>query len=128
MCPTIFLAIFRTWIIYRKPHGKHDSTRTTTTRAWKALPPLTHKVPTSPLPDTLPDDATRGAYGGRAVGLYFDSSNPPLTDETPLLLQLAEESGLRAASCHVFAGQATSREARPSCTWPCALPKGTPSS
>src|SRR5262249_39712793 len=53
------------------------------------------------------DDPKRGQHlAVEAVGLYFDFSKNRITDETlKLLLQLAEESGLRARIDAMFSGE-----------------------
>ena len=61
-----------------------------------------------------------------AIGIYFDYSKHRITDETlKLLLQLVEESGLRARIDAMFRGEKINiTEKRLSCTWRCAPLKG----
>ncbi len=65
--------------------------------AWKALQAHYAKVRELSLRKLFTDDTERGRRMAiEAVGIYFDYSKNLITDETlSLLLQLAEESGLR---------------------------------
>jgi glucose-6-phosphate isomerase len=67
-------------------------------QAWKTLEDHYLKIHGSHLRKCFADDANRGErLTAKAVGIYFDYSKHRVTDETfDLLLQLAEESGLRA--------------------------------
>jgi glucose-6-phosphate isomerase len=78
----------------------------TTRAAWKALEAHHTKVRELHLRKLFADDATRGErMAAEAVGIYFDYSKHRITDETlTLLLQLAEESGLRARIDAMFRG------------------------
>jgi glucose-6-phosphate isomerase len=78
----------------------------TTRAAWKALEAHYSKVRHLHLRTLFADDASRGErMAVEAVGIYFDYSKHRLTDETrTLLLQLAEESGLRARIDAMFRG------------------------
>jgi glucose-6-phosphate isomerase len=75
--------------------------------AWKAL--ASHYKTTSKLHlrQLFSDDPKRGQrMAVEAVGLYLDYSKNRVTDETlKLLLQLAEESGLRARIDAMFSGE-----------------------
>jgi glucose-6-phosphate isomerase len=66
--------------------------------AWKALEAHHQKVHDAHLRKLFADDPQRGErMTAEAVGIYLDYSKNRITDETlKLLLQLAEESGLRA--------------------------------
>lgn len=74
--------------------------------AWKALDAHYTKIRDLHLRTLFADDATRGErMAAEAVGIYFDYSKHRITDETlTLLLQLAEESGLRARIDAMFRG------------------------
>ena len=78
-----------------------------TRAAWKALEAHYQKVREWHLRKLFVDDATRGKrMAVEAVGIYFDYSKHRITDETlALLLQLAEESGLRARIDAMFRGE-----------------------
>src|SRR5262249_60320528 len=72
--------------------------------AWKELQQHHDKIRDLHLKDLFAADPKRGErLTAAAVGLFLDYSKQRITDETlPLLLQLAEESGLRqrtAAMC-----------------------------
>jgi glucose-6-phosphate isomerase len=75
--------------------------------AWKAL--AAHHATIGPvhLRQLFADDPTRGErLTAEAVGLHLDYSKNRITDETlRLLLQLAEESGLRARIDAMFRGE-----------------------
>jgi glucose-6-phosphate isomerase len=75
--------------------------------AWSAL--QAHHAALAPrhLRDLFADDPNRGErLAAEAVGLYLDYSKHRVTDDTiALLLQLAEESGLRAHIDAMFAGE-----------------------
>jgi glucose-6-phosphate isomerase len=74
--------------------------------AWKALDAHYAKIRELHLRKLFKDDATRGErMAVEAVGIYFDYSKHRITDETlRLLLQLAEESGLRSRIDAMFRG------------------------
>jgi glucose-6-phosphate isomerase len=74
--------------------------------AWKALDAHYTKIRELHLRKLFADDATRGErLAVEAVGIYFDYSKHRITDETlTLLLQLAEESGLRGHIDAMFRG------------------------
>jgi len=78
----------------------------TTRAAWKALAAHYSQVRHLHLRTLFADDATRGErMAVEAVGIYFDYSKHRITDETlTLLMQLAEESGLRASIDAMFRG------------------------
>ncbi len=75
--------------------------------AWKALEAHYQRVRELHLRKLFGDDPGRGErMTTEAVGLYLDYSKNRLTDETlQLLLQLAEESGLRARIDAMFRGE-----------------------
>jgi glucose-6-phosphate isomerase len=79
----------------------------TTRAAWKALETHYSKIRHLHLRTLFADDVTRGErLAVEDVGLYFDYSKNRITDETlTLLLQLAEESGLRARIEAMFFGE-----------------------
>jgi glucose-6-phosphate isomerase len=75
--------------------------------AWKALEGHYQKARDLHLRQLFADDPRRGErMAVEAVGIYFDYSKHRITDETlTLLLQLAEESGLRARIDAMFRGE-----------------------
>jgi glucose-6-phosphate isomerase len=75
--------------------------------AWKALEAHYPKVRDQHLRRLFADDPGRGErLTAEAVGLFLDYSKNRVTDETlTLLLQLAEESGLRARIDAMFRGE-----------------------
>ena len=78
-----------------------------TLAAWQALEAHYAKVRELHLRKLFADDPNRGErMSVEAVGIYFDYSKHRITDETlRLLLQLAEESGLRARIAAMFRGE-----------------------
>ena len=76
-------------------------------KAWKALEAHYKNVRDMHLRKLFADDPKRGErMTAEAVGLYLDYSKNRVTDETlKLLLQLAEESGLRARIDAMFRGE-----------------------
>jgi glucose-6-phosphate isomerase len=76
-------------------------------KAWKALQTHYKKVQDLHLQNLFADDPTRGErMTAEAVGLFLDYSKNRITDETlELLLQLAEESGLRTRIDAMFRGE-----------------------
>jgi len=76
-------------------------------RSWKALAAHYEHVRELHLRQLFAADPTRGErLTVEAVGLYLDYSKNRITDQTlPLLLQLAEESGLRARIDAMFRGE-----------------------
>lgn len=76
-------------------------------RAWKALESHHEKIRELHLRKLFADDPKRGErMTSEAVGLYLDYSKNRVTDETiQLLLQLAEESGLRSRIDSMFRGE-----------------------
>ena len=76
-------------------------------RAWKALEAHHKNVRDLHLRKLFADDSKRGErMTAEAVGLLLDYSKNRITDETlKLLLQLAEESGLRARIDAMFRGE-----------------------
>ena len=81
-------------------------TSLTTSAAWKALEAHYQNIQELHLRKLFAGDATRGErMAVEAVGIYLDYSKHRITDETvTLLLQLAEESGLRAHIAAMFRG------------------------
>jgi glucose-6-phosphate isomerase len=75
--------------------------------AWEALEAHHAKVRELSLRTLFAGDPERGRrMSTEAVGIYFDYSKNRITDETlSLLLQLAEESGLRARIDAMFGGE-----------------------
>ena len=75
--------------------------------AWKALEAHHQKVEELHLRKLFADDPQRGErMTAEAVGIFLDYSKNRITDETlKLLLQLAEESGLRARIDAMFRGE-----------------------
>src|ERR1700678_363868 len=76
-------------------------------QAWKALEAHSKEIQKSHLRNLFADDPKRGErLTAEAVGIYFDYSKNLVTDDTiKLLLQLAEESGLRARIDAMFRGE-----------------------
>ena len=76
-------------------------------RAWKDLSSHNKEVRDLHLRQLFADDPKRGTrLTTEAVGLYLDYSKNRITDETiELLLQLADESGLRARIDAMFRGE-----------------------
>src|SRR5499425_1303018 len=76
-------------------------------QAWKGLKAHHEKIREMHLRKLFADDAKRGErMTVEAVGLYLDYSKNRITDETlKLLLQLAEESGLRERIDAMFRGE-----------------------
>jgi len=79
----------------------------TSRRIWKDLQSHHEKIRDLHLRDLFASDPQRGErFSAEAVGVYLDYSKHRITDETlPLLLQLAEESGLRARIDAMFRGE-----------------------
>jgi glucose-6-phosphate isomerase len=75
--------------------------------AWQALETHYPKVRDLHLRKLFADDPQRGErMKAEAIGIYFDYSKHRLTDDTlKLLLQLADESGLRARIDAMFRGE-----------------------
>src|SRR5215472_8820251 len=75
--------------------------------AWKALSAHFQKIDRLHLRDLFAQDPKRGErLTVEAAGLYLDYSKNRITDETlALLLQLAEQSGLRARIDAMFGGE-----------------------
>jgi len=76
-------------------------------KAWKALGEHYGKVRTLHLRDLFAEDAKRGErLSAQGAGLYLDYSKNRITDETvKLLVQLAEEAGLRGRTGAMFNGE-----------------------
>src|SRR5215467_10053723 len=75
--------------------------------AWKALVAHHQKIRDLHLRKLFADDPKRGErMATEAVGLFFDYSKNRVTDETlKLLVQLADESGLRGRIDAMFRGE-----------------------
>jgi glucose-6-phosphate isomerase len=75
--------------------------------AWKALEEHCAQVRNTHLRQLFADDPQRGErFKLEAIGLYFDYSKNRITSETTrLLLELAEQSGLRQRIDAMFAGE-----------------------
>jgi glucose-6-phosphate isomerase len=75
--------------------------------AWKALGTHYQKIKDTQLKTLFADDPGRGErFTLEAAGIFLDYSKNRITDETlKLLLQLAEESGLRARIDAMFRGE-----------------------
>ena len=75
--------------------------------AWKALTTHCKQARARHLRDLFADDPKRGErLTARAAGLFLDYSKNRVTDETlKLLLQLADESGLRSRIDAMFRGE-----------------------
>jgi glucose-6-phosphate isomerase len=75
--------------------------------AWKAFEAHYSKIRQQHLRTLFADDPKRGErMTAEAVGIYFDYSKNRITDETMrLLLQLAEEAGLRFRIAAMFRGE-----------------------
>jgi glucose-6-phosphate isomerase len=86
--------------------------------AWKALVAHHEKIQNTPLRSLFSDDPQRASrFTIEAAGLFLDYSKNRITEETrKLLLQLAEESGLRAGTPCSAAKRSTSPKIGPSCT------------
>src|SRR5262245_11520537 len=98
----------------REPNGNERNTKMTagnqllTARpAWKALEAHHQQVEGLHLRKLFADDPRRGErMTAEAVGIFLDYSKNRITDETlKLLLQLAEESGLRSRIDAMFRGE-----------------------
>src|SRR5262245_34683697 len=74
---------------------------------WQTLEALNKKYRELHLRKLFADDSARGdRLTAEAVGIYLDYSKNRITDETlKLLLQLAEESGLRERIDAMFRGE-----------------------
>ena len=85
---------------------RHGSGPLTQRKAWKALQAHHTKVKELHLRQLFADDPTRGErLTAEAAGLFLDYSKNRITDETlKLLIQLAEESGLRGRMEAMFRG------------------------
>jgi len=79
----------------------------TQSAAWKALEAHYEKVKDLQMRDLFAQDAQRGEkLVAEAAGLYFDYSKNRVTEETlKLLVQLAEDRGLKAGIEAMFTGQ-----------------------
>src|SRR3954468_65203 len=82
-------------------------TSLTERRSWNALAAHHQSVRKLHLRKLFADDPKRGErMTAEALGLYLDYSKNRITDETlKLLLQLAEESGLRGRIDAMFRGE-----------------------
>ncbi len=75
--------------------------------AWKALKAHAQAIHDTQMKQLFADDPTRGErYTAEAEGVFLDYSKNRVTDETlKLLLELAEESGLKAKLEAMFTGE-----------------------
>ena len=90
----------------KQPSTQHSATPLRQLPAFKALEAHFAQVKDLSLRNLFADDATRGErFALEAEGFYFDYSKNRITDETlKLLLELAEQSGLRAKIDAMFRG------------------------
>jgi glucose-6-phosphate isomerase len=90
----------------KQPSTQHSATPLRQLPAFKALEAHFAQVKDLSLRKLFADDATRGErLALEAEGFYFDYSKNRITDETlKLLLELAEQSGLRAKIDAMFRG------------------------
>jgi glucose-6-phosphate isomerase len=90
----------------KQPSTQHSATPLRQLPAFKALEAHYAQVKDLSLRKLFADDATRGErLALEAEGFYFDYSKNRITDETlKLLLELAEQSGLRAKIDAMFRG------------------------
>jgi glucose-6-phosphate isomerase len=88
------------------PTKRHDIEPLTQRKAWKALQAHHTQVRELHLRQLFADDPKRGErLTCEALGLFLDYSKNRVTDETlGLLIQLAEESGLRSRIESMFRG------------------------
>src|SRR5215475_13515394 len=86
---------------------KTPATKVTERSAWKALEQHVATIRATHLRKLFADDPQRGTWlTVEAEGIYYDYSKNLINDETlRLLLQLAEESGLRKRIDAMFAGE-----------------------
>ena len=86
---------------------EHSAIPFTERPAWKALQTHYRQIHQSHLRELFAADAKRGeTFTAEAAGLFLDYSKNRITAETlKLLLQLAEESGLRARIDAMFSGE-----------------------
>ena len=75
--------------------------------AWKALKAHAQEIHDTQMKQLFADDPTRGErYTAEAEGIFLDYSKNRVTDETlKLLLELADESGVKAKLEAMFTGQ-----------------------
>ena len=85
----------------------NSAIKLTKRQAWKALPAHHQSVRELHLRQLFADDPNRGErMTAEAAGLFLDYSKNRITDETlKLLIELAEESGLRARIDAMFRGE-----------------------
>ena len=91
----------------RAPVIIHDIGPLTERKKWKALAAHYEKVQSDHLRSLFAKDPTRGGrFTAEAAGIFLDYSKNRITDETlSLLIQLAEESGLRTRIDAMFRGE-----------------------
>jgi glucose-6-phosphate isomerase len=98
--------------------------------AWTALEKHHQQIKGLHLRELFAKDAARGErFAVEAAGLYLDYSKNRITDETlPLLLQLAEQSGLRQRIDAMFRGDKinVSEKRRAACRAACAQGRHNP--
>ncbi len=94
-------------MIRRYAHAVTDVLPLSERPAWQALQAHHDEIAPRHLRELFADDPTRGErLAAEAEGLYLDYSKHRITDDTvALLLQLAEESGLRERIDAMFAGE-----------------------
>ena len=75
--------------------------------AWKALEAHYEQIHNTHISQLFADDPTRGdRYALESEGIFLDYSKNRITDETlKLLIQLADESGLKARIDAMFSGE-----------------------
>src|ERR1700760_1553455 len=75
--------------------------------AWQALQQHYREIPSRPLGELFAEDDTRGErLTAEGAGLFLDYSKNRVTDETiRLLVELAEQSGLRERTEAMFTGE-----------------------
>src|SRR5579862_8167383 len=75
--------------------------------AWKALETHYQQIHNTDLKQLFADDPSRGErFTAKSIGIFLDYSKNHITDETlKLLIELAEESGLRAHIDAMFSGE-----------------------
>jgi glucose-6-phosphate isomerase len=89
------------------PTAGHDIAPLTERRAWKALQTHSEQMRGLHLRNLFADDSKRGErFLAEGAGIFLDYSKNRISDETlRLLLELAEESGLRPCRDAMFAGE-----------------------
>ena len=90
-----------------RPAPSPAAAKTTDLPAWKALQSHYKKIEPLHLRDLFAQDPQRGhKFSAEALGIYLDYSKNRITDETiRLLIELAEQSGLRERIDAMFRGE-----------------------